>query len=201
MSARDIIALCQRNIHRFPDDCAAFARFVANQCGVILTGNANERRRVAALALFAIGLAVSGCASGPPKPTKARLSVAAHADVNPDANGRPSPVVVRVYQLKDDAAFKNADFFALFDKEQATLATSLIDRQEYELTPGEQRSVDFPVSGEAKFLGVAAAFRDIRNAEWRALTAAPKKGYKNMVKTDAVTVSVEKSGVTLAVSN
>ena len=172
MSARDIIALCQRNIHRFPDDCAAFARSVANQCGVILTGNANERRHVAA-----------------------------HADVNPDANGRPSPVVVRVYQLKDDAAFKNADFFALFDKEQATLATSLIDRQEYELTPGEQRSVDFPVSGEAKFLGVAAAFRDIRNAEWRALTAAPKKGYKNMVKTDAVTVSVEKSGVTLAVSN
>jgi hypothetical protein len=42
MSARDIIALCQRNIRRFPDDCAAFVRSVANQCGVILTGNAND---------------------------------------------------------------------------------------------------------------------------------------------------------------
>jgi hypothetical protein len=42
MSARDIIALCQRDLWRFPDDCAAFVRSVANRCGVILTGNAND---------------------------------------------------------------------------------------------------------------------------------------------------------------
>src|SRR5207244_786913 len=109
--------------------------------------------------------------------------------------------VVRVYQLKDDAAFKDADFFALFDKEQATLAASLISRQELELSPGDQRKMDFPVSGEAKFLGVVAAFRDIRNAEWRVLKAAPKKGYKNLIKTDAVSVVIEKSKITLAISD
>ena len=41
MSARDIIAICQRHIALHPNDCAAFVRAVANDCGVLLSGNAN----------------------------------------------------------------------------------------------------------------------------------------------------------------
>lgn len=152
----------------------------------------------AAWALLAAALLVGGCASKPPKPAPARLTVLARADVNPDDGGRPSPVVLRVYQLKDDAAFRNADFFAIFDNEQATLAASLIDRKEFELAPGDSRTIDFPVSGDAKFLGVVAAFRDIRNSEWRALVSAPKKSYKNIIKTDKVLVTAEKARVTLS---
>ena len=50
-----------------------------------------------------------------------RLTLAATADSNPDATGRPSPVVVRVYQLKTDVAFKGAEFFALFDDDMKVL--------------------------------------------------------------------------------
>ena len=49
------------------------------------------------------------------------MMLSAASDVNPDATGRPSPIVVRVYQLRADAAFAAADFFALFDEEQQTL--------------------------------------------------------------------------------
>jgi type VI secretion system protein VasD len=161
--------------------------------------------RTATLALIAVLLAADGCKSKAPKPAPppvpARLAVIARTDVNPDEAGRASPVVLRVYQLKDDAAFRNADFFALFDKEQATLAASLIERQEFVLAPGDQKSLEYPISGEAKFLAVAAAYRDIRNADWRALTPAPRKTYKNLVKSDQVSVGVEKSRVTLAVSD
>ena len=59
------------------------------------------------------------CSSAPPKPQVVKLTFAVSADVNPDAQNRPSPVVVRLYQLKDDAAFKDADIFTLLDKEQA----------------------------------------------------------------------------------
>jgi hypothetical protein len=41
MSARDVIAVCQRHIALHPNDCAAFVRAVANECGVLLSGNAN----------------------------------------------------------------------------------------------------------------------------------------------------------------
>ena len=41
MSARDIIAICQRNIGPHSDDCAGFVREVARACGVLIAGNAN----------------------------------------------------------------------------------------------------------------------------------------------------------------
>src|SRR5271167_4330924 len=111
----------------------------------------------------------AACASAPkPQPVNVKLNIVVSADVNPDAQNRPSPIVVRIYQLKDDAAFKDADFFALYDKEQATLAASMISRQEFEVAPGTQKTVDYQLSLDARFVGVAAAYRDIRNASWRA---------------------------------
>ena len=43
---------------------------------------------------------------------KVPMTIAASTDANPDATGRPSPVVLRVYQLKGDGAFSRAEFFA-----------------------------------------------------------------------------------------
>lgn len=163
----------------------------------MLPRNARLIGLLTAIACFAM----SACAGGPPKPAKARLSIAANADINPDAEGRPSPVVVRVYQLKDDAAFGSADFFAIFDKEEATLAGSLVGREEFVMSPGDARTVEFPVSREAKFVGIAAAFRDIRNAEWRVLQPAPRKGLADVVKKDALTIVVEQSRVTLTIAD
>ena len=69
--------------------------------------------------------ALVGCSSPPPKPPQpvnVKLTLVASPDVNPDGQNRPSPIVVRIYQLKDDTGFKDADYFALYDKEAATLA-------------------------------------------------------------------------------
>jgi len=149
----------------------------------------------------AVGFALSACAAKPPKPVIARMSVTAGADVNPDATGRPSPVIVRVYQLKDDAAFTGADFFAIFDQEQATLGPGLVGREEFVMEPGAAHSVEYPISQDASFLGVVAAFRDIRNAEWRALKPAPHKALKDVVKKDTINVVIERSRVTLSVTD
>jgi type VI secretion system protein VasD len=146
-------------------------------------------------------VALAACAGAPPKPAKAQLSISASTAVNPDADGRPSPVVVRLYQLKDDAAFGGADFFAIFDKEEATLAASLLSREEFVLAPGDARMVELQVSPEARFLGVAAAFRDIRNAAWREVKPAPIKGFTDVVKRDALTIVVEQSRVTLQIAD
>ena len=145
--------------------------------------------------------ALTACASGPPKPTKARMTVIAQADVNPDATGRPSPIVVRVYQLQQDAKFANADFFALFDDEQQALGADLLARDEITLAPGERKEVPVEVKGEAKFLGAIAAFRDIRNSQWRALQPAPKKGLLDVFKKDGVQVNVARAKVSVIISD
>jgi type VI secretion system protein VasD len=141
---------------------------------------------------IALVLVASACAKGgPPKPSKTRVALSASADTNPDGSGKPSPVVVRVYQLKGDTAFAAADFFALYDDEMKVLGPELIGRDEFILTPAEKRTVEMSVSGAARFIGIVAAFRDIRNAQWRVVVPAP-------LKKDDVTLSVERARVQFA---
>ena len=80
---------------------------------------ATAARRLAMAASVVAMVLYSGCAS-PPKPTVVSATLIATATVNPDAHKRPSPLVVRVYELKSAAAFDAADFVSLFERDQAT---------------------------------------------------------------------------------
>ncbi len=114
-----------------------------------------------------LALLLSACASTD-KPTVIHASLQVQSDVNPDATGRPSPVVVHLYELKSLAGFNSADFFSLFDHGQETLAGDLVASDELRLMPGEQRRYKRALQMETQFVGVVAAFRDIEHAEWRA---------------------------------
>ena len=155
-------------------------------------------RTVANVFLLASCAWLLACSSAPPKPQPIKLNIVVSADVNPDSQNRPAPIVVRVYQLKDDAAFKDADFFALYDKEQATLAAALVSREEYELAPGEHRTVDFLLPHDTRYVGVAAAYRDIRNAQWRAQFGAPDKDLVKLVKKYQIGIAVDRARVSFA---
>jgi type VI secretion system protein VasD len=120
---------------------------------------------------------------------KAPMTISVSEDANPDSNGRPSPVVVRVYQLKTDAAFTASEFFPLFDDEQKVLGPELISRDEFVLAPAERRTIDVALSGETRYVGAIAAFRDIRNSEWRVLVPAPRKGLTVAVEKDRIVLS------------
>jgi type VI secretion system protein VasD len=159
--------------------------------------NVVSRVQHVALAFACVAWLVA-CGGGPPKPTAAKAELVAAADVNPDAGGRASPIVVRVYQLKEAGAFSGADFFTLFEKEQETLGASLLGREEFALQPGEKRELEIKVAPEAQFVAAAAAFRDIRNAKWRVLTPAPEKGLTDLLRKDKLTITVARSEITLA---
>ena len=116
------------------------------------------------------------------------MTVAAAADTNPDGSGRPSPIVVRVYQLKTDAAVKGADFFALYDDDQKVLGAELISRDEYVMNPSERKTIDVTVSRDTRFIGALAAFRD-RNAESRVLVPAPRGGFNVTIERARIVVS------------
>jgi type VI secretion system protein VasD len=149
-----------------------------------------------------IGAALlASCKSAPPPPPPIviKTSIVVAADANPDARQRPSPVVVRIYKLKDDDAFRNGDFFALYDKEQATLTASLVSREEFELSPGDKRSLSAALPPDVRFIGVVAGYRDIRNSEWRAeapivVKIPPKNAKENIIN---VTVNVGRSSVSM----
>jgi len=128
------------------------------------------------LLLAAIMLLLSSPSSHAAKTVKVKAVVTAVEELNPDYQGRPSPVNIIVFQLVSADAFSNADFFSLFEPEAAVLGGDMLARTQMLLKPGESREWVAEFSKETRFVGVVAAFRDIENAQWRSTVALPKKG-------------------------
>lgn len=103
----------------------------------------------------------------PPAPTKISMNVEASGDVNPNAEGRASPVVLRIYSLKSPAIFNEADIFQLFEAEAATLGPDLLGREEVVVMPGSSQLLDREVPDDTTYIGVIANFRDADHAIWR----------------------------------
>ena len=144
-----------------------------------------------ALALpCALAFALAGCASGPPKPAEVAGSIQAAPDVNPSAARRPSPIVVRVYELKSVAVFNAADFMSMYQKDQAELGADLVGKEEFALAPGETKTFAKKLSPDTRFLGVVAAYRDLERSRWRA-TVAIQPGQKHQVTIRAGATAVE----------
>ena len=95
------------------------------------------------------------------------MTLVAGADANPDARGRASPLTVRVYALKTSGAFESADFFSLFEKDQATLGAEMVQREEMLLRPGDSKKLEMTLAADIKAIGVMAAYRDLDRARWR----------------------------------
>lgn len=136
-----------------------------------------------------LALAV-GCGSSPPL---LRGAINTDPSVNPDRGGRPSPIVVRIYELKSVAAFNSADFFALYDKESETLGGDLVGREEYQLQPAETRQYQRQLQPDTKFIGVIGAFRDLEQSRWRQAVAVPAK------RSPTIAIGIQARAITLAV--
>lgn len=114
-------------------------------------------------------LLVSACASMSPYSslTKLDLMLTASDQLNPDLNGRPSPIVVRLMELKHPVAFENADFFSLYERAKEALAPDLVASEELELRPGESVELKLSVDPGSRYVGVLAAYRDLPETRWR----------------------------------
>ena len=141
----------------------------------------------AAAAVAAVALAA--CA-GAPKPAQVTGTIQASAQVNPSASKRPSPLLLRVYELKSVAIFNAADFMSLYQRDQAELAADLIGKEEFVLAPGESKAFVKVLGPETRFLGVVAAFRDLEHAKWRSVVAI-KPNQKQQITIRAAELSVE----------
>jgi type VI secretion system protein VasD len=136
---------------------------------------------------------VSACAPPPPPPpTVVNLTLKGAADVNPTESGVAAPVQLRVYQLTSTAAFNGAEFFALLDRDAATLGDQLVRREDFLLAPNETRTSTLNPEARVTALGVFIGARSIDGVTWRGTWAVPPN------KTSAITVTAARAGVTLA---
>ena len=95
------------------------------------------------------------------------LTVVGGPALNQNAQGRPSPVLVRIFDLSATQAFQSADYSALFDKPTAALQQDVLAQEEFILRPGDMQEHNRAPRPGLVALGVAAGFRDLAHAKWR----------------------------------
>lgn len=145
------------------------------------------------LSLLLLGSLGTGCSNIPllSRSTLLEININVSDQVNPDNNGRASPVVLRIYELKTLSTFEAADYFSLFNDDAAVLAADLVQREEYYLRPGDERQISRKPPEESKFLAVMAAYRDLNQAIWKSsIPIRPKKKTKLKIVLEPLTVSI-----------
>lgn len=159
-----------------------------------IAGRMRIRKTIWSAAVLAAMPALAACSSAPPPPpppTTIQLTVIGDKTLNPDPNGRPSPVMLRLYQLGPSDAFANADFFQVIDQDKATLGPTLLDRQELAVPPESRQTVTVQPKPDVKTLAVAAAFRAYEEAGWRAMQPIqPNKANSFVLTATASTITL-----------
>ena len=142
-------------------------------------------------------LLLIGCNSSPEKPEVEAIILDAKITVstlvNPDINDRPSPIVVRVYELKSLGNYTEADFYDLFENYESVLGGDLLASEQFHLNPGETHTLKNSVAPETQYIAVIAAFRDINRAMWRDSIVIPvEKNTQLLIFVDKLSISVWK---------
>lgn len=129
-----------------------------------------------------LSLLLNGCAKKktpppppPPQPTIIDAVLTGSDELNPDINGRASPIVARVYQLKATGSFDLADFDSLYADDKNVLSDDLITKDEYHLSPGETISYKKKPVEDAHYLAIIGAYRNLNNAVWKKTIRIPAR--------------------------
>ncbi|MEO1881511.1 MAG: type VI secretion system lipoprotein TssJ [Methylococcales bacterium] len=152
-------------------------------------------RRILSLALLV--LLLIGCNTSPEK-TEAQATfidakIFVSPLVNPDINNRPSPIVVRIFELKNLGNYSESDFYGLFENYESILGGDILSSEQFNLNPGDTQGWKKNAAPETQYIAVIAAFRDINQAMWRdSIIISVEKNLRLLIYVDKLSISVWK---------
>jgi type VI secretion system protein VasD len=148
---------------------------------------------ISLLVVAMLGL-LSACA-GAPKRENLGLQISATADVNPDMQGRPSPIILHVMELNSTEQFNRLDYMGLTQPSGAALGPELLGKNQVVLQPGESKTLPLELNPMTTAIGLVAGYRDIDNAVWRKIVPI------NQGKTKGISITLEQTQIVANVSD
>lgn len=100
-----------------------------------------------------------------------KITLKAAGDVNPDIDGRASPVAVKVYELSSRATFDTLDFDQSWNNATVVLSDQLLSSVDYVLLPKQSKEHNVVLRPNTRFIAIVAAYRDIDRAKWKVVYA------------------------------
>jgi len=146
------------------------------------------------LSIALLGL-LSACAPAPPKPQIFDIQVSAATDVNPDMQGRPSPIILHILELGSTEQFNGLDYTGLTQPSGSALGAELLSKKQMVLQPGESKTIATELNPLTTTIGLVAGYRDIDNAVWR------KSAPVTPGKTKSITITLEQQQIVTTVTD
>jgi len=148
------------------------------------------------ISLLAVAIAgLLGACAGAPKRENLGLQISAAADVNPDMQGRPSPIILHVMELNSTEQFNRLDYMGLTQPSGAALGAEMLGKSQVVLQPGESKTLPLELNPMTTAIGLVAGYRDIDNAAWRK-TVPITQG-----KTKGISITLEQTQIVANVSD
>lgn len=128
-------------------------------------------KRIQSITLILLGIfLLAGCASVKRAVLPEHRLIAniqTGKQLNPNERGRPSPLSVLFFQLKEQENFDNAEFFDLYDKGKETLGDDFIAVSKVNLMPNITSRLTLKLKPDVQYIGVVAAYRNMQGVVWR----------------------------------
>jgi type VI secretion system protein VasD len=141
------------------------------------------------LCLFAL---LSSCATTHKLTEPLQLNIAVAANANPDDRGRPSPVVVNIFDLNKPQRFRNADYLALLATPRKILRGDMLGVHRINaIAPGSERTLQLAVDAQANHIGIVAELVDFSSVDARATLALQSH------RSNALNLSINANGITV----
>lgn len=131
---------------------------------------------------IAVVLSVASCSSSKEKPalpivvdTEIFLEIKAKDNINPDDNNIPSPLFVRLYELKSEKTFMKANFLDLYEKDKKILGEDMLAKHELKhLIPGENSINNYTLEKDSQYVGLYAEFVQYQNSGYKLIVPVVK---------------------------
>ena len=144
------------------------------------------------LLAVAIMALLSACASAP-KRENLDMQISTTVDVNPDMQGRPSPIILHILELSSTEQFNRLDYMSLTQPSGAALGPDLLGKNQLVLQPGDSKPLPMELNPLTTAIGLVAGYRDIDNAVWRksiAITQGSTKGISITLEQQKIVTTV-----------
>ena len=90
------------------------------------------------------------------------------SDINPDETNKPSPLFIRMYELKSDTLFNKANFIDLYEQDEKILGADLVRKQELKrFAPGEDREEKFVADENTQYIALFAEFFQFKDSQYK----------------------------------
>ncbi|KEY59003.1 type VI secretion lipoprotein, family [Serratia sp. DD3] len=131
-------------------------------------------------AIFMLG----GCMSSAKSvPSRYSLTFDAQQQMNSATGQPPAPVKVRVFLLRSDAEFMESDFFSLQADAKSVLGNSLLDSDQFFLSPGQKgKALAGKSTLDARYIGIIAEYQVLDGKTWRISLPLPEPTETNFYK-------------------